>query len=339
MEDLGGSRPRGTPVGIVRPETEGFSGLLAVDKPTGVTSHDVVMVVRRKLKSPSAGHLGTLDPGASGLLLLALGAARRAIPVWMGAEKTYQATLRLGIETDSQDVHGRVLAEREVRVTEAELRGAAADRIGESLQIPPMVSAVRVGGERLHRLARRGLEVERKPRPVVVRRWEWESIELPEARFVVSCTAGTYVRTLVHDLGQSLGCGAALQALRRLRCEPFGLDRAVRLRDIETEPASVVFERAGIALDEALLVLPAVTLDAEALGAIGFGGRPTVDAPEVPLGTGPRSLVFRDAAGRAAALGELRPALESPGRVLACPDVVFPWAVRQGRFDPDPSAT
>jgi tRNA pseudouridine55 synthase len=307
-----------------------FHGLLGVDKPVGPTSHDVVARVRRRLASPGAGHLGTLDPAASGLLVVALGAATRALPVWQGGEKTYQATLRLGVITRSQDVTGEVIERRPVAVEEGAIRAAAAAFAGEIEQVPPMVSALKVGGERLHALARRGIEVERAPRRVRVEAWEWLGFALPEATFRVRCTSGTYVRTLAHDLGMALGCGAALASLRRLRSEPFGLERAVTLDALETLPPAEVLRRAGTPLDDALRVLPAVTLDAAAAAATGAGGRPAVEPGAAPIGAGPRSVVFRDPAGAALALGELCADPGDPRRVLACPRVVFPWAVRSG---------
>src|SRR5262249_9056112 len=155
-----------------------------------------------RLPAPGAGHLGTLDPGATGLLLIAIGAATRCASVWQGGEKTYEATLRLGVTTASQDLSGEVLARVEPRVNEAGVRSASAAFTGDFEQIPAMGSAVRVGGRRLHELAREGVTVERAPRRVRVIEWTWLDVALPEARFRVRCSGGTYVRTLAHDLGQ-----------------------------------------------------------------------------------------------------------------------------------------
>ncbi len=308
-----------------------FSGLLAVDKPVGVTSHDAVLRVRGRLGSAGAGHLGTLDPGASGLLLVAMGAATRAIPVWQGGEKTYEGRARFGVTTASQDLEGDVLEERSAAgLAEGTVREVSRRFVGEIEQVPPMVSAVKIQGQRLHRLARRGLTVERAPRRVRVLEWEWLEFALPEATFRVRCSGGTYVRTLVNDLGQALGTGAALASLRRTRSEPFGLDRAVPLDDLDRCPIPEVLERGGVSLDRALEVLPAVTLDEAAAQVIGAGGRPVVARGAVPLAAGPRSTVLRGTDGRALALGELQPAAEE-GHAIACPHVVFPWAVRTGR--------
>lgn len=308
-----------------------FHGLVCVDKPAGPTSHDVVVHVRRRLLSPGAGHLGTLDPTASGLLVVALGAATRALPVWQGGEKTYQASLTLGVITGSQDLAGEVIERRPVTVDAARLRTAALAFTGEISQVPPMVSALKVGGERLHALARRGIEVTRPPRQVRISSWEWLDIRLPEATFRVRCSSGTYVRTLVHDLGLALGCGAALGALRRTRSEPFGIEQAITLAELDRSTPAEALARAGIPLDRALDVLPAVALDPEAAAALGAGGRPAVAPGAAPLAGGPRSVVFRDASGAVLALGELAADPSDASRTLACPHVVFPWAVRSGR--------
>lgn len=319
-------------IGSAPPQPTPFSGLLVVDKPAGVTSHDVVSVVRRRLRADGAGHLGTLDPGASGLLLMALGAATRAIQVWQGGEKTYEATLLFGVTTASQDVHGQVLERRPVEFDRARMEEAALAFVGDLEQVPPMVSALKVGGERLYRLARRGIEVERAPRPVRVVSWEWLDVALPEARARIRCSGGTYVRTLAHDLGQRLGSGAALKTLRRLRSEPFGLERSVTLRELNERLPEDVLARAGVTLDDALAaMLPSITVGEAEAEAIGYGARPQVEAGSAPIGAGERSVVMRDATGRALALGELVASHESVGRAAFHPHVVFPWAVRLGR--------
>jgi tRNA pseudouridine55 synthase len=308
------------------------SGLLAVDKPPGVTSHDVVEQVRHRLAAKGAGHLGTLDPFASGLLLVAVGAATRCVTVWQAGEKTYEGTLRLGVVTDTQDLTGEILERHEVAVTEDAVRAAALAFVGDIAQVPPMVSALKVRGERLYRLARRGETVERAPRPVRVAAWEWLAFALPEARFRVRCSGGTYVRTLAHDLGQRLSTGAALAELRRLRSEPFTIERAVPLADLHALEAHEAWARGGIPLEEALAFLPQLRLEAAQAEAVGYGGRPLVPraaAVPAPLGAGPRSVVLRGPEGEFLALGGLEP--EGAAEVRVCPHVVFPWAVREGR--------
>jgi tRNA pseudouridine55 synthase len=308
-----------------------WSGLLLVDKPTGVTSHDVVDRVRRRLRAPGAGHLGTLDPGASGLLVLALGAATRCAAVWQAGAKTYEGTVRFGVITRTQDLQGEVLERREVALDEEQVRAASAAFVGEIEQIPPMMSALKVGGQRLHRLARRGLVVERAPRRVRVHSWEWLEFALPEARFRVVVSGGTYVRTLAHDLGERLGPGGALKALRRLRSEPFTVERALTLRDLDRLPPGEALAQAGVPLAEALRVLPVVLLDPAGAQELGFGRRPSVAGCEAPAGGGPRSVAFFGPDGAPLALGELEPDPDRPGSHRACPHVVFPWAVRTGR--------
>jgi tRNA pseudouridine55 synthase len=293
-----------------------------------MTSHDVVERARRRLGTRAVGHLGTLDPGASGLLVLVVGAATRCALVWQGGRKTYAGTARFGIVTDTQDTEGRVLARSDVRPTEAQVRAATAAMLGELDQIPPMVSAIKHGGERLHALARRGVTVERAPRRVRVDDWRWLSFTPDEATFEVDCSGGTYVRTLVHDLGQTLGCGAALAALRRTRSEPFTLAQACGLGALDAAEPSQLLAQQGVALDAALEVLPELRLDPTAAAAIGQGQAPRVEPGAAPIGSGARGVVFRDSQGRALALGELR--REGDG-VHARPAVVFPWAVTTGK--------
>jgi tRNA pseudouridine55 synthase len=318
------SAPR--PAGAV-PGPPEWSGLLPVDKPTGMTSHDVVERARRRLGQRAVGHLGTLDPGASGLLVLVLGAATRCALVWQGGRKTYAGTARFGVTTDTQDMDGRVLERSDARPDELRVRAAAEAMLGERDQVPPMVSALKIQGERLHALARRGVTVERAPRRVRVDAWRWGAIGRDEATFEVDCSGGTYVRTLVHDLGASLGCGAALAALRRTRSEPFTLLQACAFAALETAEPALLLAQHGVPLDTALEALPGLRLDAAQAMAIGHGQAPRVQPDTAPLGAGPRSVVLRDAAGRALALGEL---LREGDGVHARPSVVFPWAVVAG---------
>jgi tRNA pseudouridine55 synthase len=298
-----------------------------VDKPAGITSHDVVHRARRRLGVSGVGHLGTLDPAATGLLVLAIGAATRCAIVWQGGRKTYAGTARFGITTDSQDLDGRVLATSDQRPAEADVRRAAEALTGALAQVPPMVSALKRGGERLHAIARRGGTAELEPRPIQVDAWRWLAIAPDEARFEVDCSGGTYVRTLVHDLGTSLGCGATLAALRRLRSEPFALEQAcpwIALEGAAAGEADDLLARWGIPLDRALEVLPSVRLDASTAAAVGHGQQPAVEPAGAPVGAGARSVVLRSSDGRVLALAELR---RDGERVRAWPAVVFPWAV------------
>ncbi len=313
---------------VNRAASEDRAGLLAVDKPAGVTSHDVIDAVRARLRIARAGHLGTLDPGATGLLLVATGPATRAIPALQGGDKTYEGTLRFGVVTTTQDLEGDVIETSDRVPSEADVRRLALT--GEIEQVPPMVSALKHHGERLYRLARRGTEVERRPRRVHVRAWEWLGFEDAGARFRVVCSGGTYVRTLVHDLGQRLGCGAALEQLRRLRSEPFGLERSIELRELAALDEGVVWDRAGRSLEQALEHMPALTLSAAEVEAVGHGARPVLPGARVvslPVASGARSIVLVGSDGRVVALGELIAAADA-FEVRA--RVVFPWASAEG---------
>ena len=310
-----------------------YCGLLAVDKPGGMTSHDVVDRVRRRFRLRAVGHLGTLDPAASGLLVLALGPATRFAAVWQSGWKTYQGAIRFGLVTSTQDFQGEVLQRDERIPEEREIREASLAFVGEIQQIPPMVSARRVGGERLYRIHARGESVERAPRPVTVRGWEWSQFELPDAHFVITCSGGTYVRTLAHDLGGVLGCGAALASLRRLASEPFSIERALPLRRLLDESPEMVWAEFGWTLERALAHLPHLTLEPSECLEIGFGRQPEIAparAESLPLGGGPRSVVLAETSGAVLGLGELtRDAL---GTVRVCPHLMLPWAVRDGRL-------
>ncbi|MBI1798859.1 MAG: tRNA pseudouridine(55) synthase TruB [Candidatus Eisenbacteria bacterium] len=307
-------------------------GLLAVDKPEGMTSHDVVEVVRRRLRVRPAGHLGTLDPAAGGLLLVALGAATRFIPVWQGGEKTYEGVVRFGIVTSTQDLQGEVLERHDAVPDPAAILEASLAFLGESSQVPPMASALKVGGERLYRMHRRGEVVEREPRRIEVRSWEWLAFAPPDATFRVRCSGGTYIRTLAHDLGRALGSGAALAALRRVRSEPFGLERSVRPSRVESEPQDAVWEAAGLTLEQAVAHLPTLRLEEFEANELGYGRRPSIAlarARNLPLSAGPRSVVIAGSSGTVLGLGELAPV--ATDAVSVRPHVLLPWALREGR--------
>jgi len=216
-------------------------GFLAVDKPAGMTSHDVVDVVRRRLGTKSVGHGGTLDPGATGVLVVGVGKATKLLRYTQGAPKQYRAVARFGTTTTTQDAGGDVLEKRPVSITSDDVSIGLKDFIGEIEQVPPMVSAVKVGGERLYHKARRGEEVERGARRVTV--YSFDLIEFAdegptggaEATLEVSCSAGTYVRTLVHDLGAALGCGAHLISLRRTAAGGWNESDAIALDSVARE--------------------------------------------------------------------------------------------------------
>jgi len=209
-----------------------LDGALLIDKPPGPTSHDVVAAVRRRFGIKKVGHCGTLDPNATGLLVLVLGKATRLSERLMSGDKVYEGTLKLGETTNSYDADGELTSSLPVPLlTTEELSEVAATFLGDQMQLPPMVSAIKKDGVPLYKLARKGVEVERKERFIHIYTFSIASYSEPLATFRVACTKGTYVRTLVHDLGQKLGCGAHLAALRRLVSGKFNISTALPLDD------------------------------------------------------------------------------------------------------------
>ena len=210
-----------------------FDGVLLVDKPAGMTSHDVMDRVRRQFGFKKVGHCGTLDPAATGLLILVVERATKLQDRLMSVDKTYEGTMLLGISTDSQDVDGEVIAEKPVPpLTENDIEEALAKFRGDIQQVPPMVSAVKHQGTPLYKLARKGKTVEREPRLVHIYDLRVLAVELPRIRFRVACTKGTYVRTLCSDIGDLLGCGAHLYELRRTQSGNFQVNDAHSLEEI-----------------------------------------------------------------------------------------------------------
>ena len=208
------------------------SGVLLVNKPKDWTSHDVVAFIRSRFNAAKCGHCGTLDPAATGLLVVVLGKFTKLSQKFSGQDKVYEGTILLGTETDSQDMDGNVIRQSDWSgITEPKLREAFASFVGDIEQVPPMVSAVKKDGARLYELARKGQEVEREPKQISIYSIDVTRVALPYADFTVECSKGTYVRTLCADVGARLGCGAALYRLNRLRSGEFSLDDAV---DIET---------------------------------------------------------------------------------------------------------
>ena len=211
------------------------SGVLLVNKPAEWTSHDVVAFVRSRFNVPKVGHCGTLDPAATGLLVVVLGKFTKLSQKFSGEDKVYEGTILLGKETDSQDMDGTVLRESDPSfVTEQMLRNTFAEFVGDIEQIPPMVSAVKKDGERLYELARKGREIEREAKPITIHSITLDKIALPYADFTVSCSKGTYVRTLCADVGARLGCGACLYRLNRLKSGEFDLANAVTVETLKT---------------------------------------------------------------------------------------------------------
>ena len=255
-----------------------MSGILNVDKPVEVTSFDVVRAVRRGTGVKRVGHAGTLDPMASGVLLVLLGQAVRISEYLMDLPKSYRATLRLGVSTNTYDAEGEVTAERPVEVSEERFRQALVAFEGEIQQVPPAFSAVKVDGERAYKLARRGEEVALKARRAHVSRIELTSFESPEATIEVDCSRGTYVRSLAHDIGEALGCGAHLTALVRTAVGPFTVERAAGDEALRAALAKGTWRDLVQPMDCGLLHLPALTLGIEDEKDVRHGRATTLDA-------------------------------------------------------------
>jgi tRNA pseudouridine55 synthase len=211
-----------------------LDGILLVDKPRDHTSHDVIARLRGKLRMKRIGHAGTLDPMATGLLVVLVGKATAVSQYLISLDKEYTGTLKLGETTNSQDADGEIVLTRPVppALTEADARAAIKGMLGDQYQMPPMFSAIKVDGVPLYKLARKGEEIVREPRFIRVIEWELTRFAPPEIDFRVRCTKGTYVRTLAHDLGEKLGCGAHLTALRRTATDKLTLERALTIEQI-----------------------------------------------------------------------------------------------------------
>ena len=233
------------------------TGILIVDKPADWTSQDVVSKLRGVFHEKRIGHGGTLDPMATGVLPIFVGRATRAVEFFESAEKEYIAGLRLGVVTDTQDTTGTVLAQAPVTVTREEVAAALSTFLGAQQQLPPMYSAVKIGGQKLYELARKGREVARKPRDIVLHQLELLDGAGEHYTFRVRCSKGTYVRTLCHDLGQKLGCGGCMESLRRTAAGCYTLDQAVPLAEVvaHPDPASLL-----IPIDSLFAHLPWVKL-------------------------------------------------------------------------------
>jgi len=219
-------------------------GVLLVDKAEGMTSHDVVALVRRQLGIKKVGHCGTLDPIATGLLLLTIGRGTKVQDLLMSEDKEYVGTLTLGASTSTQDREGAIVESKPVpELSEGQIRAAFEKFRGDFYQMPPMVSAKKHGGVPLYKLARQGKVVEREPRFVHVYRYAIDKIALPEIDFSVLCSKGFYVRTYAHDIGETLGCGAHLKSLRRTKSGRFDVANAITVDQIKQSPREEIVER------------------------------------------------------------------------------------------------
>ena len=229
-------------------EFSALDGAILVDKPAGPTSHDVVDAIRRKFAIKKVGHCGTLDPGATGLLIIVLGRGTKLSERLMGDDKVYEGAIKFGESTDSHDADGELTGSMPVMpMTLDQLNDEAATFIGDQMQVPPMVSAIKKAGVPLYKLARKGIEVEREPRLIHIYNFRFTEYAEPLGKFRVACTKGTYVRTLARDLGQKLGCGAHLTSLRRTASGKFDvadalpLDVILQLTEAQLEKGVIPF--------------------------------------------------------------------------------------------------
>ena len=213
-----------------------FDGILLVDKPSGITSHDIVDRLRRKLKMKKIGHAGTLDPLATGLMIMLIGKATKVSQFLISLDKAYEGTFKLGVETDSQDSDGEVVETKDLpeNLSEEIIGDAMKEFLGDQYQTPPMFSAKKINGVPLYKMARKGKTVEREPRVIRINELSLQGWDSPEGRFFMDCSKGTYVRTVFHDLGQKLDCGGHLTSLRRTKINDFSIEGVPSLEEIET---------------------------------------------------------------------------------------------------------
>ncbi|MGH1505710.1 MAG: tRNA pseudouridine(55) synthase TruB [Acidimicrobiales bacterium] len=283
-----------------RRDDSGVSGSVVIDKPTGMTSHDVVDVVRKELGTRKVGHAGTLDPDATGVLVLGVGRGTKLLQFVTGTDKSYEGEVVFGTETSTLDAAGEVTATHEMSLAPDEVAAAAATFVGDIEQVPPMVSAIKVDGKRLHELAREGVEIEREARPVRVDRFDVAATDDPLVyRVEVDCSSGTYIRSLAADLGTALGGGAHLRGLRRTRVGPFTLAQARPIDDLDLGPTA-----------DLLGHLPRLQVDDEVAAQVRNG------RPLGPSG-GSGRLAIADDAGEVLAVYEVRDGELRPVKVLA----------------------
>jgi len=236
-------------------ELDPWDGVLLVDKPTGVTSHDVVAKIRGHFKIKKVGHGGTLDPLATGLLILLTGRGTRLSDQIMGSDKIYEGIMQLGVSTDSQDADGNITGEKPFEhITADQIKAEMAKRVGDQMQIPPMVSAIKKNGVPLYKLARKGEVIEREARLIHVYQFVMHHRNGADVAFTLRCTKGTYVRTLCADIGDALGCGAHLKALRRTESGKFSISDAATMPELLSLDTAGFYERI-IPLRQAIALL------------------------------------------------------------------------------------
>lgn len=279
-----------------------MEGVLVIDKPRGWTSHDVVAKMRRLLKQQRIGHAGTLDPSATGVLVLCLGRAARLSAYLAAADKEYLGQMRLGLATDTYDAEGKPITEHVKPAVSAEqLRALFADFEGEIIQNPPPYSAQKVAGRRLYQYARRGLAVEGRPKRVTIKRLSLLEFDGEAARFAVECSSGTYVRSLVHDIGRRLGCGAHLVWLRRTRSGQFTLEHAVSMDEMHDGQH---YARAVVPVDALLPEMPALHLPPSLVEAVAHGRDLCLPQPVVQAAQQAQNFRLLDQTGHLIAIAE-----------------------------------
>jgi len=237
-----------------------YNGILIIDKPSGWTSHDVVAKLRGALRVKRIGHGGTLDPMATGVLPVFIGRATRAAEFCENAEKEYIAGLRLGIVTDTQDITGQTLSDCEVSLTKSDLEGVIPSFLGSQKQIPPMYSAIKQGGKKLYELARRGIDVPRPARDIHISAIELLNGGGNEFELRIVCSKGTYIRTLCHDIGASLGCGGTMSSLRRTKAGVFSLEMAKALDEVLSAVSAGEAWKLIMPVDSLFMEFPSATL-------------------------------------------------------------------------------
>lgn len=296
-----------------------MKGVVIVDKPAGITSHDAVDRVRKLLGERKAGHTGTLDPMATGVLPVCVGEATKIALFLTGDDKVYEATMRLGVRTDTQDMTGQVLTEQEPRATDADVKAVLAAFTGAITQVPPQYSAVKVRGKALYKWARKGIRMEPPEREVEIREILMQGIELPRVRFTVTCSKGTYIRTLCADMGDRLGCGAALEQLRRTRSGIFREEDAVRLDGDSDEGIRAKLEQGLISMNRALPGLRDIVIPPLLEQKLAKGHQPDVEglaALQIPSLAAADVVKFISGEGRLVALARM---LVSAGEIPSLP--------------------
>ncbi len=252
-----------------------FHGVINIYKEPGFTSHDVVAKLRGILRQKKIGHTGTLDPAAEGVLPVCLGKGTKLCDLLTDKRKTYQAVLLLGVETDTQDTTGTVLSENSTKdLTESVVCEAAKSFEGHYMQVPPMYSALKVNGKKLYELARAGQEIERAARPVEIFELHIDEIDLPRVKMTVTCSKGTYIRTLCHDIGMKLGCGGCMEKLIRTKVERFEITDSLRLAQVEELVREGKICEKIVPVDEMFSECPAYVSDSEVLDKLLKNGNP-----------------------------------------------------------------